>query len=79
MTGIVKWFNRDLGYGFILAADKTEVFIHHSQIVGKGFRSLNTGDEVMFETFEDAKGVKAEKLIVTKKVKEQPQMARHHE
>lgn len=56
--GIVKWFNESLGYGFIRGYDRQDVFVHHKQIVGDGFKSLAKGQAVTFkrrmgrETFE---------------------------
>lgn len=40
MTGIVKWFNSQRGYGFISGSDGKEVFVHYSGIVGKGFKDV---------------------------------------
>lgn len=48
--GKVKWFNADKGYGFITPdAGGTDVFAHFSAIQGRGYRSLNEGQEVEFE------------------------------
>ena len=59
-SGTVKWFNDAKGYGFI-APDEggKDVFVHHSNIVGEGFRSLAEGAKVEFETREGQKGPEA--------------------
>jgi CspA family cold shock protein len=55
MTGKIKWFNADKGYGFIVSPDaRGDVFVHHSAIVGKGFRTLAELDEVQFDIEPDA-------------------------
>lgn len=64
-TGKVKWFNSTKGYGFITADDGTDVFVHHSDIEGEGFKTLDEGDSVEFEIGEGPKGPKA---AVVKKV-----------
>eukprot|EP00448_Togula_jolla_P016303 CAMPEP_0170583708 /NCGR_PEP_ID=MMETSP0224-20130122/8284_1 /TAXON_ID=285029 /ORGANISM="Togula jolla, Strain CCCM 725" /LENGTH=90 /DNA_ID=CAMNT_0010907063 /DNA_START=101 /DNA_END=370 /DNA_ORIENTATION=- len=52
-SGVVKFFNTQKGYGFILADDgsgeEKEYFVHFSAIAGDGFKSLATGEEVEFE------------------------------
>ena len=59
-TGTVKWFNDAKGYGFI-TPDKggEDLFIHHSNIGGDGYKSLAEGAEVVFEQREGSKGVEA--------------------
>lgn len=50
--GKVKWFNEAKGYGFIQQAEGDDVFVHFSNIVGDGYRTLNEGEEVEFELSE---------------------------
>ena len=59
-TGTVKWFNDQKGYGFI-APDEggKDLFVHHSEIVGDGYRSLSEGARVQFEVREGTKGPEA--------------------
>jgi CspA family cold shock protein len=63
MTGIVKWFNNDKGYGFISFDDK-EVFVHYSQIVDTGFKTLIPGSEVKFELLDTTKGFQAKSVKI---------------
>lgn len=53
ITGVVKWFNDDKGYGFI-ESEKGDVFVHYSGIEGKGRRTLEKGENVDFY-LEDSK------------------------
>ena len=56
-TGTVKWFNDTKGYGFITPDEGgKDLFVHHSQIVGTGFKSLAEGAKVEFEAREGQKG-----------------------
>ena len=55
-TGIVKWFNDSKGYGFISRESGDDVFVHHTAIVGEGFKSLNEGDRVEFVITQGQKG-----------------------
>ncbi len=57
--GKVKWFNNTKGFGFITAEDGTDAFVHHGDIVGEGFKSLEEGDDVEFEMTQGEKGPKA--------------------
>ncbi len=59
MTGKVKWFNAEKGFGFIERDNGNDVFVHHSAINMDGFRTLNEGDEVKFDIVEGAKGPQA--------------------
>ena len=58
--GTVKWFNADKGYGFIAPDDGTaDVFVHHSAILGNGFRTLHEGEQVEFEIKTSERGAEA--------------------
>jgi CspA family cold shock protein len=62
VKGTVKWFNESKGYGFITKEDGGDVFVHYSEIIGDGFRSLSQGQEVNFEVVDGPKGPKAAKV-----------------
>jgi cold shock protein len=59
VTGNVKWFNAEKGYGFIARADGPDVFVHYSEIDGYGFRSLEENQQVEFEVTQGPKGPQA--------------------
>jgi cold shock protein len=64
-TGTVKWFNDAKGYGFITPDEgEKDLFVHHSQIVGSGFKSLTEGAKVEFERREGAKGPEASNVAL---------------
>ena len=64
MRGIVKWFSDKRGYGFIECNDlEKDVYVHFSDIVMEGYKSLSRGDKVTFE-YDDVKN-KALKLLKT--------------
>lgn len=65
-TGKVKWFNGEKGFGFIEQEGGGEdLFVHFSAIVGDGYRNLNEGDEVEFDTERGQKGMQATNVKVT--------------
>jgi CspA family cold shock protein len=62
--GTVKWFNGDKGFGFITQENGPDLFVHYSEILSGGFRSLNEGDKVEFEITEGKKGKQASGVTV---------------
>lgn len=62
-TGTVKWFNSDKGFGFIAPDDgSADVFVHFSAITGNGYRNLDEGQKVEYETEQGNKGLQAANL-----------------
>ena len=59
IQGEVKWFDPKKGYGFIVGPEHQDVFVHFSQILGDGFRSLKDGEQVEYELVEGEKGLQA--------------------
>ena len=57
--GKVKWFNDQKGYGFITVDNGADVFVHHSSILGEGFKTLKEGEAVEFEITKGPKGDQA--------------------
>jgi CspA family cold shock protein len=60
--GTVKWFKPEKGYGFIVASDDKELFVHWSKIECEGYKSLDEGESVEFERVEGPKGLTAENV-----------------
>ena len=59
VRGKVKWFDPKKGYGFVIGPEGQDVFVHYSQILGDGFRSLKDGEEVEYELVKTDKGWQA--------------------
>ena len=67
MTGKVKWFNAEKGYGFLSNDEGGEdVFVHFSGLNMEGFKSLEEGAAVEFEITDGAKGPQAVNVTVVK-------------
>ena len=62
--GTVKWFNSEKGYGFIERDGGDDVFVHFSAIEGSGYRSLEDGQRVEFDTAPGRKGEEAQNVRV---------------
>lgn len=61
-SGKVKWFDNKKGFGFIAQESGQDVFVHHTSIMGSGFKTLNEGEEVNFEVVSSEKGPKAQNV-----------------
>ncbi|WP_010529359.1 MULTISPECIES: cold shock domain-containing protein [Lentibacillus] len=59
MTGTVKWFNAEKGFGFIEREEGDDVFVHFSAINAEGFKTLEDGQNVEFEIVEGNRGPQA--------------------
>lgn len=59
MLGTVKWFDDTKGYGFIQTEQGSDVFVHHSAIMGMGFKTLSEGQKVKFDVTNGPKGQQA--------------------
>ena len=62
-NGTVKWFNADKGFGFITGEDDNDVFAHFSAIQSDGFKTLDEGQAVTFDTEEGPRGLQATNIV----------------
>ena len=62
MTGTVKWFNNQKGYGFISDSEGNDIFVHYSGLVMDGFKSLEEGQAVEFDVTEGPQATNVVKL-----------------
>ena len=64
MTGTVKWFNSQKGFGFLTNDEGgDDVFVHFSAIMSDGFKTLDEGQKVTFETEQDPKDSRKLKAV----------------
>ena len=63
VTGQVKWFNNEKGFGFIEVPGENDVFVHFSAIETEGFKSLEEGQKVSFEIEEGNRGPQSKNVI----------------
>ena len=59
MTGKVKWFNAEKGYGFIQREGAKDLFVHFSSIQAEGFKTLEEGWGVEFDVITGERGEQA--------------------
>ena len=63
ITGTVKWFNGNKGYGFISREDCPDVFVHYTAIMSDGYRNLAEGQMVEFTVENGPKGLQAANVV----------------
>lgn len=64
MTGTVKWFNAEKGYGFIKDEDGKDIFVHFSSINSDGYKTLEEGQKVTYDLVESDRGPQAKNVTV---------------
>ena len=62
ITGTVKFFNAEKGFGFISRDGGDDVFVHFSNIQGSGYKTLNEGQQVEFDVAPGRKGEEAQNV-----------------
>ena len=63
MTGKVKWFNAEKGYGFIQREGGKDLFVHFSGINSEGFKTLEEGWNVEFDVIQGDRGEQATNVV----------------
>ena len=63
MTGTVKWFNAEKGFGFIEREGGEDVFVHFSAIRSEGYKSLEEGQRVEFDVEKGQRGLQATNVV----------------
>lgn len=71
MKGTVKWFDSKKGYGFIVAEDGKEIFVHYTGIIKEGFKTLAEGQLVEYELGNGEKGEQAVDVTIVPKPSEE--------
>lgn len=74
--GKVEWFNNAKGYGFLAREGGKDVFVHHTAIQARGFRSLSEGDLVEFDVIDGRGGPQADQVVVVERVRRAASPAR---
>lgn len=64
VTGVVKWFNDEKGFGFIVLEGQRDVFVHYKSINAEGRKTLYEGQKVNFKVTDGEKGPQAEEVTV---------------
>ncbi len=71
VKGIVKWFDKTKGFGFINSEEENDVFVHFSALIGdddeNDYKTLNENDQVEFDVVQGEKGPQANNVVVTLK------------
>ena len=62
-NGTVKWFNADKGFGFVTGENGNDIFAHFSAIQSDGFKTLDEGQAVTFDTEEGPRGLQATNIV----------------
>ena len=63
LVGKVKWFNNEKGYGFIVKENYDDIFVHYSEILDEGFKTLDEGQLVEFDLVISDKGLQAQNVF----------------
>ena len=66
ITGKVKWFNNEKGFGFIEYKENEDIFVHYSSILSEGYKTLVEGQYVKFDLVRTDKGLQAKNVIEIK-------------
>lgn len=64
MTGTVKWFNAEKGYGFVKDEEGKDIFVHFSSINSDGYKTLEEGQKVTYDLVESDRGPQAKNVTV---------------
>lgn len=67
--GVVKWYDKKKGYGFILSNTEEDIFVHYTNFADASLRSLNDGQEVTFDVVPGEKGLRAQNVALKAKKK----------
>lgn len=68
MIGKIKWFDDHKGYGFIEYNEYEDIFVHYTNILQDGYKTLEKGQLVSFQLIETAKGLQAHNISIVKEM-----------